>query len=93
MRWTWSSRAAARTYQAFLREHARVPVVYAAWATTTSTWTPPPTSTWPRDRVNAKVQRPGVCNAAESLLVHRDVAPAFPPRAAERRGRRGRPAR
>ena len=24
--------------------------------------------------VNAKTQRPGVCNAAESLLVHRDVA-------------------
>ena len=32
--------------------------------------------------VNAKVQRPGVCNAAESLLVHRDVAAAFLPRAA-----------
>jgi len=27
--------------------------------------------------VNAKVQRPGVCNAMETLLVHRDVAPAF----------------
>jgi glutamate-5-semialdehyde dehydrogenase len=31
--------------------------------------------------VNAKCQRPGVCNAAESLLVHADVAPAFLPRA------------
>jgi glutamate-5-semialdehyde dehydrogenase len=29
--------------------------------------------------VNAKVQRPGVCNAAESLLVHRQVAGAFVP--------------
>ncbi len=31
--------------------------------------------------VNAKVQRPGVCNAAETLLVHADVAPAFLPAA------------
>jgi glutamate-5-semialdehyde dehydrogenase len=30
--------------------------------------------------VNAKCQRPGVCNAAESLLVHREIAPAFLPR-------------
>ena len=29
--------------------------------------------------VNAKVQRPGVCNAAETLLVHADVAAAFLP--------------
>ena len=32
--------------------------------------------------INAKCQRPGVCNAAESLLVHADVAAAFPARAA-----------
>jgi glutamate-5-semialdehyde dehydrogenase len=31
--------------------------------------------------VNAKTQRPGVCNAAETLLVHADVAPSFLPRA------------
>src|SRR5436305_2957653 len=31
--------------------------------------------------VNAKVQRPGVCNSAETLLVHSDVAPSFLPRA------------
>src|SRR5213076_2133751 len=31
--------------------------------------------------VNAKVQRPGVCNAAETLLVHSDVAADFLPRA------------
>jgi glutamate-5-semialdehyde dehydrogenase len=30
--------------------------------------------------VNAKVQRPGVCNAAETLLVHGDVAAQFLPR-------------
>jgi glutamate-5-semialdehyde dehydrogenase len=33
--------------------------------------------------VNAKCQRPGVCNAAESLLVHKDVAGAFLPKAAK----------
>lgn len=33
---------------------------------------------------NAKVQRPGVCNALENLLVHRAVAHAFLPRAARR---------
>jgi len=32
--------------------------------------------------LNAKCQRPGVCNAAESLLVHAEIAPAFLPRAA-----------
>ena len=32
--------------------------------------------------VNAKTQRPGVCNAAESLVVHRDVAAQFLPRVA-----------
>jgi glutamate-5-semialdehyde dehydrogenase len=29
--------------------------------------------------VNAKVQRPGVCNAAETLLVHEDIAAEFLP--------------
>lgn len=30
--------------------------------------------------LNAKVQRPGVCNAMETLLVHEKIAPAFLPR-------------
>jgi glutamate-5-semialdehyde dehydrogenase len=33
--------------------------------------------------MNAKVQRPGVCNAAETLLVHESIAASFLPRAAE----------
>jgi glutamate-5-semialdehyde dehydrogenase len=33
--------------------------------------------------VNGKTQRPSVCNATESLVVHRAVAPDFLPRAAE----------
>ena len=33
---------------------------------------------------NAKVQRPGVCNAMETLLVHRGIAPRFLPAMAEK---------
>ena len=29
--------------------------------------------------INAKVQRPGVCNALETLLIHRDIAESFVP--------------
>ena len=49
--------------------------------------------------VNAKVQRPGVCNAMETLLVHADVAPELLPRVlgelreSRRRAARGRPRR
>ncbi|GAB6270180.1 MAG: glutamate-5-semialdehyde dehydrogenase [Smithella sp.] len=32
---------------------------------------------------NAKVQRPGVCNALETLLVHADIAPEWLPKMAE----------
>jgi glutamate-5-semialdehyde dehydrogenase len=33
--------------------------------------------------LNAKIQRPGVCNAAETLLVHRSASDAFLPKAIE----------
>lgn len=39
--------------------------------------------------INAKCQRPGVCNAMETLLVHRSVAPSFLPAVAERLKERG----
>jgi len=34
--------------------------------------------------VNAKTQRPSVCNAAEKLLVHENIAPAYIPRIAQK---------
>ena len=39
--------------------------------------------------LNSKVQRPGVCNAAETLLVHHAIAPVFLPKAAEASMREG----
>lgn len=34
--------------------------------------------------LNAKTQRPGVCNALETLLVHKDIAPVFLPSLAQK---------
>ncbi len=39
--------------------------------------------------VNSKVQRPGVCNAAETLLIHKDIAAAFAPLIARELASRG----
>ena len=39
--------------------------------------------------LNSKVERPGVCNAAETLLVHHAIAPVFLPKAAEALMREG----
>jgi glutamate-5-semialdehyde dehydrogenase len=39
--------------------------------------------------VNSKTQRPGVCNAAETLLVHAEVADLFLPQAAAMLGEQG----
>lgn len=39
--------------------------------------------------LNAKVQRPGVCNAMETLLVHQGIAPVFLPRVAQAFQRHG----
>jgi len=69
--------------KAYLQQNARVPVIYAASG---NCHVFVDADADPEDAlaiaVNAKVQRPGVCNACETLLVHRDVAAAFLPRVA-----------
>ena len=51
---------------------------------------PTPTRRWPSSVVvNAKAQRPGVCNAAETLLVHREIAASFLPLVADALHREG----
>jgi len=68
--------------KAALKEHATVPVMYAA-AGNCHVFVD--ASADLQDAVaitvNAKVQRPSVCNAAETLLVHADGASEFLPRA------------
>ena len=58
-----------------LKEVAKVPVMYAA-AGNCHVYVHQDADLEMAERVayNAKVQRPGVCNAAETLLVHKDVA-------------------
>jgi len=58
-----------------LKDVAKVPVMYAA-AGNCHVYVHQDADPEMAERVayNAKVQRPGVCNAAETLLVHRDVA-------------------
>ena len=63
-----------------LMEYATVPVIYAA-SGNCHVYVDA-TADLEKARaiaLNAKVQRPGVCNAAESLLVHADVAAEFLP--------------
>ncbi|HYN49686.1 MAG TPA: glutamate-5-semialdehyde dehydrogenase [Thermoleophilaceae bacterium] len=67
--------------KAALKEHATVPVMYAAagnchvFVDASANLDDAAAIT-----LNAKVQRPSVCNAAETLLVHADVAGEFVPR-------------
>ena len=69
--------------KAALKDVATVPVIYAASGNCHVFVDASADLDWATDIVvNAKVQRPGVCNAAEKLLVHADVAPAFLPRVA-----------
>ncbi|MCL5943142.1 MAG: glutamate-5-semialdehyde dehydrogenase [Actinobacteria bacterium] len=65
----------------FLVEHSRVPVIYAAGGNCHVYVDRTADLNQAVDIVvNAKVQRPGVCNAAETLLVHEAVAKQFLPR-------------
>ncbi|MHB8418839.1 MAG: glutamate-5-semialdehyde dehydrogenase [Myxococcales bacterium] len=67
---------------AFVREHARVPVVpHAAGVCHVYADARADVALAVPVIVNAKAQRPGVCNAAECLLVHRAVARELLPRA------------
>lgn len=67
----------------FLIEHSTVPVIYAASGNNhVYVHADADIDKAVKITVNAKVQRPGVCNAAETLLVHRDAAEAFLPKAA-----------
>ncbi len=67
--------------KAALKDVATVPVIYAA-SGNCHVYVDATADLDAAERIvlNAKTQRPGVCNAAETLLVHRDVAPAFVPR-------------
>ncbi len=58
-----------------LKQVAKVPVMYAA-AGNCHVYVHDDADLEMAERIayNAKVQRPGVCNAAETLLVHRDIA-------------------
>src|SRR4051794_21887488 len=68
--------------KAALTEHATVPVMYAAAGNCHVFVDATANVDDAVDiAVNAKVQRPGVCNAAETLLVHADVAAEYLPRA------------
>jgi glutamate-5-semialdehyde dehydrogenase len=68
-----------------LKAVATVPVIYAA-SGNCHVYVDASADLDAAERVvlNAKTQRPGVCNAAETLLVHRDIAPTFIPRVLRR---------
>lgn len=65
----------------FVVEHSRIPVikhykgVCHVFVDATGDF-----DTAERIIINAKTQRPGVCNALETLLIHRDIAERFVPR-------------
>lgn len=69
----------------FVAENSRIPVVYH-YKGVCHTYVDKYADLTMAEEIcfNAKVQRPGVCNAMETMLVHKDVAEEFLPRICER---------
>jgi glutamate-5-semialdehyde dehydrogenase len=76
--------------KAALEEVATVPVIYAA-SGNCHVYVDAGADLGQAEAIvlNAKVQRPGVCNAAETLLIHEDVAAELVPRIAQALGDAG----
>lgn len=73
----------------FVTEHARVPVIKHYKGVCHLYVDSAADSALALDLlVDGKTSRPGVCNALETLLVHKDIAADFLPRAADALGRR-----
>ncbi len=67
----------------FVSEHSRIPVI-KHYKGVCHTYVDADADFEMAEKIclNEKVQRPGVCNALETLLVHRDAAPVFLPQIA-----------
>jgi glutamate-5-semialdehyde dehydrogenase len=67
----------------FVSEHSRIPVI-KHYKGVCHTYVDADADFTMAEKIclNEKVQRPGVCNALETLLVHRDAAPVFLPQIA-----------
>ncbi len=67
----------------FVSEHSRIPVI-KHYKGVCHTYVDACADFAKAEKIclNAKVQRPGVCNAMETLLVHKDIAATFIPRIA-----------
>ena len=67
----------------FVSEHSRIPVI-KHYKGVCHTFVDASADFEQAEKIclNAKVQRPGVCNAMETLLIHQDVAETFVPRIA-----------
>jgi glutamate-5-semialdehyde dehydrogenase len=65
----------------FVSEHSRIPVI-KHYKGVCHTYVDAAADFDAAEKIclNAKVQRPGVCNAMETLLVHKDIAETFIPR-------------